>query len=182
MRSAFPVLAALMLFPAAAALTACSDATGVENFLRGDSIVLASVNGPSTRATAVDILNGVILSFPERPAYAGTYDFQVRQHGSTFWFAPNPGESGLRGTGLQETTRTYDNPGNAPRRVDQYGRDSIAVAVGKSYFVQTRVVPATCSTTSKYALVNVLAVNADSGTVTFRMVSNQNCDDERLEP
>ena len=181
MRSAFPVLAALLLLPAASALTACTDTTGVENFLRGDSIVLASVNGPSTRATAVDVLSGVILSFPERPAYAGAYDFQVRQHGATFWFAPNPGDSGLRGTGLLETTRTYEHPGNAPRPVDEYRRDSIAVAVGKSYFVQTRVVPSTCSTTSKYALINVLAVSADSGTVTFRMVSNQQCDDERLE-
>ncbi|HET7464584.1 MAG TPA: hypothetical protein VFJ82_25305 [Longimicrobium sp.] len=182
MRSTIPVLAALVLLPAAAALTACSDATGVENFLRGDSIDLAAVNGPSKRATAVDILNGVILSFPERPAYAGAYDFQVRQHGSTLWFVPNRGESGLRGTGLLETTRTYEKPGSAPRPVDEYERDSIAVAAGKNYFVQTRVVPSTCSTTSKYALINILAVNADSGKVTFRMVSNQNCDDERLEP
>lgn len=181
MRSTFPVLAALLLLPAAASLTACDDATGVGNFLRGDSIDLAAVNGPSTRATAVDVLNGVLPSFPERPAYAGAYDFQVRQHGSTLWFVPNRGESGLRGTGLAETTRSYDNPGNAPRRVDAYGRDSVAVVAGKSYFLQTRVVPAICSTTSKYALINILAVRPDSGTVTFRMVSNQNCDDERLE-
>ena len=181
MRFAFPALAALVLLPAAAALTACSDSTGVETFLKVDSVQVGAVNGVSSKASGFDVLSGAILTFPERPVFAAAYDLQVRQQGSDFYFYLNPGSGGLRGTGLRKTTRTIDNPGSAPRTVADYERVATKIAAGETYYVQSRVVTAFCSTTSKYAIVNVAAVNADSGFVTLKVISNQQCDDDRLE-
>ncbi len=177
MRSVYPALAALLLLPAAAALGACGDTFGVDALIRTDSLVLASANGPSSRASALDIASNAILTRPELPAQAGAFDLQVRQNGAVFSLVPSPPAGSLRGAGLQLTTRSIDTPGKAPREVDQYTRTAVPVAVGQTYFVQTRPV---CGTASKYAILRVLAVQPDSGTLTLRVVSNQTCDDERL--
>ncbi|HYH80235.1 MAG TPA: hypothetical protein VEX86_10570 [Longimicrobium sp.] len=178
MRSVYPALAALLLLPAAAALSACGDSFGVETVLRSDSLVLASANGPSTLPSALDIANGVLSTRPELPAQAGLFDLQVRQSGNVFTLVPSPATGSLRGAGLQLTTRDIANPGNAPREVDTYTRTAQTIAVGQTYFVQTRPV---CGTASKYGMLKVLALKADSGLVTLKVVSNQGCDDERLE-
>jgi hypothetical protein len=177
LRSVYPALAALLLLPAAAALGACGDTFGVNALIRSDSLVLAAANGPSSRASALDIASNATLTFPELPAQAGAFDLQVRQNGAVFSLIPSPSTGSLRGAGLQLTTRDIASPGKAPREVNQYSRVATPVAVGQTYFVQTRPV---CGTASKYAILKVLAVQPDSGLVTVRVVSNQTCDDERL--
>jgi hypothetical protein len=178
LRSAYPVLAALVLLPAAAALGACGDTFGVETLIRSDTLVLASANGPSGLASALDIASNATPTRPELPAQAGAFDLQVRQTGSTFSLVPSPPSGQLRGAGLQLTTRDIANPGKAPREVDQYTRAAVPVSVGQTYFVQTRPV---CGTASKYAILKVLSVQPDSGLLRLNVVSNQTCDDERLE-
>lgn len=180
MRLGHIALFALAVLPAAASLTACGDSFGgLEPLIRTDSFALASPSGPNGGPTAVDIADNVRLSSPELPAQANAYDLQVRQSGSTFTLVPSPGNGNLRGAGLQKTTRTLDAPGKAPREVAGYLRDTaVVIAAGETYFVQTRPV---CSTLSKYAILRVLAVRPDSGIVRLKMISNQQCDDERLE-
>ncbi len=181
MRLVFPALAALVLLPAAASLAACGDPFGgVEALVRADSIVLASANSASPLPSAVDIADNVRLTHPELPTDAGAFDLQVRQSGSTFTLVPSPGNGQLRGAGLQRTTRDIADPGNAPREVAGYTREAVQIAAGETYFVQTR--PACNISSSKYAILKVLALDPAAGTVTIRMVSNQMCDDERLEP
>lgn len=179
MRFATPALAAIVLLPVAAALGACGDPFGgIDPLIRADSLVLASATSPSTLASAVDVADNVRLAFPERPAEAGAFDLQVRQSGSVFTLVPSPPTGSLRGAGLQKTTRTLESPGDAPREVEGYTRTAVQIAVGETYFVQTRPV---CSTTSKYGILKVVALKPDSGLVTLKLVSNQTCDDERLE-
>ncbi|HEU4557033.1 MAG TPA: hypothetical protein VFS20_04260 [Longimicrobium sp.] len=184
MRSLYSTLAALALIPAATLLGACDDPFGgVDPVLRADSIVLSSANTTaSTRPSAIDIANNVRLTRPERPTEAGLFDLQVRQSGSVFSLVPSPPGGTLRGAGLQRTTgSTLENPGEAPREVEGYERDAQPVAVGDRWFVQTRAGAGGCGTTSKYALLQVVAADPATGLITLKIISNQSCDDERLE-
>jgi hypothetical protein len=181
-RAVFPAVAALVLLPLAAGLTACDDPfASAGNFIRLDSLTLASANGPSPRPTAVDIAVQNTLSFPELPADAGTWDIQVRQTGPTFFLVPNPGNGNFRGAGLQRTTRTLDAPGDAPRQSASYTRTELSAAPGDAFFVQSRQQNPECGTLPKYGLLKVLSVSADSGLMRIALLSNQTCNDERLE-
>ena len=182
MRAVFPKVAALVLLPLAAGLAACDDPfASAGNFIRLDSLTLASVNGPSLRATAVDIAVQNTPSFPELPADAGTWDLQVRQSGSSFFLVPNPGNGSFRGAGLQKTTRTLDNPGDAPRKADSYTRTEVAVAAGELFYVQSRQQNPECGTLPKYGILKVISTVADSGLMHIAVISNQSCNDERLK-
>jgi len=183
-RAVFPAVAALVVLPLAAALTACGDpfGSGLE-FIRLDSMTLASLGGPSEiGATAVDVSVNNSPSFPELPSQAGNWDLQVRQTGATFYLVPNPGDGSFRGAGLLKTSHTIANPGDAPRESDSYTRTAVAVAPGDAFYVQTRQANPQCQVTPKYGLVQVVSVSADSGTARLAVLSNQACNDERLKP
>jgi hypothetical protein len=181
-RAVFPAVAALVLLPLAAGLTACSDPSGSNSvFLRLDSLTLASVNGPSTRPSAVDVAFSNAATYPERPTGAGNWDVQVRQTGSTFYLVPNPGNGGFRGAGLQKTARTLENPGNAPRESDSYTRTAVAVAAGDVFFVQARQQTPNCGTLPIFGILKVVSTVADSGVAHIAVLSNQSCGDERLK-
>ena len=182
MRAVFPKLAALVLLPLAAGLTACSDPfASAGNFIRLDSLTLASVSGPSPGPTALDIAVQNSLAFPELPTNAGTWDVQVRQTGSTFFLVPNPGNGSFRGAGLQKSTRTLDNPGDAPLKSDSYTRTEVQVAAGELYYVQSRQQNPECGSLPKYGLLKVISTVADSGLMHIAVISNQSCNDERLK-
>lgn len=183
MRAVFPAVAALVLLPLAAGLTACGDPFGADQQLvRLDSLTLASVNGPSTLATAVDVAVNNAPTFPERPAQAGSWDLQVRQSGGSFFLVPNPGNGGFRGAGVQKTSRTLESPGDAPRQSSTYTRTEVAVVAGDVFYVQSRQQNASCGTFPKYGILKVISTVADSGIARVAVRSNQSCDDERLNP
>ena len=48
--------------------------------------------------------------------------------------------------------------------------------------MQSRQRHNSCSTLAKFGILKVLSIRADSGVVHLAVTSNQNCDDERLEP
>ena len=183
MRAVFPKLAALVLLPLAAGLAACDDPfASAGNFIRLDSLTLASVNGPlASRATAIDIAVQNTPAFPELPVQAGGWDVQVRQSGASFFLVPNPGNGSFRGAGLQKSTRTLDNPGDAPKKSDSYTRTEVAVAAGELYYVQSRQQNPECGTLPKYGLLKVISTVADSGLMRIAVISNQSCNDERLK-
>ena len=182
MRAVYSALAALALLPLAAALTACDDPlSNALNFIRLDSLTLAAANGPSPLASAVDVAVQNRPSFPELPSQAGLWDLQVRQEGSTFYLVPNPGNGSFRGTGVQKTSRTLENPGEASRKASDYTRTQVAVAAGDLYYVQSRQQNPECGSVPKYGLVKVISTVADSGIVHLAVLSNQSCNDERLK-
>ncbi|HEX9938737.1 MAG TPA: hypothetical protein VGB15_16480 [Longimicrobium sp.] len=181
MRSVYSALAALVLIPAATLLGACDDPfAGIEPQIRADSLVLSAANSNGPNPSALDIFNNARPARPELPAQAGSFDLQVRLTGSVFSLIPSPATGNLRGAGLQKTTRSIDDPGEAPREVADYTREAMNVAVGETFFVQTRP-GGGCGTTSKYAILKVLAADPATGNLTVRVISNQACDDERLE-
>lgn len=182
MRAVFPVVAALALLPLGAALSACGDPLGSAQFIRLDSMALAAANGPSTLPTAVDIVINNAPSFPELPSEAGNWDLQVRMQGTTFYLVPNPGNGTYRGAGLQKTTRTLENPGDAPIKSSTYTRTQVAVAPGDVFYVQSRQFNNICGTLPKYGILKVISTQADSGVAHIAVLSNQSCADERLKP
>ncbi|MFL5381370.1 MAG: hypothetical protein ACJ8GN_02465 [Longimicrobiaceae bacterium] len=182
MRAVYSILAALALLPVAAGLTACDDPLGNGlNFIRLDSLTLAAVNGPSPLASAVDVAVQNRPSFPELPSQAGLWDLQVRQSGATFSLLPNPGNGSFRGAGVQKTSRTLENPGEAPREASAYTRTQVAVSAGDVYYVQSRQQNPECGTVPKYGMLKVVSTVADSGVVHVLVLSNQSCNDERLK-
>jgi hypothetical protein len=182
-RAVFGAVAALVVLPLAAGLTACGDPFGsAVNTVRLDSLTLASVNGPSAFATAVDLAVNNAPTFPERPSQAGSWDLQVRQSGTTFYLFPNPGNGSFRGAGVQKTTHTIEDPGDAPRNSDSYTRTEVAVAAGDAFYVQSRQQNPQCGTVAKFGLLKVISTVADSGVVHVAVLSNQSCNDERLKP
>ena len=180
MRAVFPAVAALALLPLGALLSACGDPFGSTQLIRVDSLTLAAVNGPSTLPTAVDIVINNAPSFPELPSEAGSWDLQVRQTGSTFFLVPNPGNGTYRGAGLQKTTRTIENPGEAPIHSASYTRTAVSVIPGDVYYVQSRQNNSICGTLPKYGILKVVSTVADSGIAHLVVLSNQSCNDERL--
>ena len=182
MRAVFPAVAALVLLPLAAALTACGDPLGSTQLIRVDSLTLAAANGPSTLPTALDVAFNNSPTFPELPSEAGAWDVQVRQQGTAFILVPNPGNGSYRGAGLQKTSRTLENPGDAPIKSSSYTRTAVAVSAGDVYYVQTRQQNPECGLLPKFAILEVVSVVADSGLAHLALVSNQACNDERLKP
>jgi len=182
-RAVFGAVAALAVLPLVATLTACGDpfGSGLE-LVRLDSLTLASVNGPSAFATAVDLAVGNSPAFPERPSQAGSWDLQVRQDGATFFLVPNPGNGSFRGAGVQKTTHTLEDPGDAPRASDTYTRTQVAVAAGDVFYVQSRQQNPQCGTVPKFGMLKVISTAADSGVAHIAVLSNQACNDERLHP
>jgi hypothetical protein len=183
-RAVYPVALTLLLLPALAVLGACGDPFGAnQNLILLDSVKLAAVNVSSTGPTAIDLVLANAPSHPEQPNEAGQWDLQVRMSGSTFQLVPNPGSGVYRGAGLVKTTRTLEDPGNAPRASDAYTRTALTVAAGDRFYVQSRQyqpVAGGCGTVPKYGILSVVSVVPDSGVVHLAVKSNQACDDERL--
>jgi len=182
LRAVLSAFGALIAITAAGALAACGDPFGgLDANLRTDSVTLASVTSPIDIPTAIDIVSQNATAEPELPTEAGDWDFQVRPGtGGGFVLHPNPGIAPYRSAGLQLTTRSFDDPGAAPRSSDAYTRTDVAVTPGQTYYLQSRQRNTICGTTPKYGILKVLSVSADSGIVHLAVKSNQNCDDERL--
>jgi hypothetical protein len=175
-------VAALALLPLGAALSACGDPLGSAQFIQLDSLTLAAANGPSQLPTAVDIVINNAPSFPELPSEAGNWDVQVRMQGTTFYLVPNPGNGSFRGAGLQKTSRTLENPGDAPIKSASYTRTQVAVAPGDVFYLQSRQANSVCGTLPKYGMLKVISTQVDSGVAHLVVLSNQSCADERLKP
>ncbi|HSU13413.1 hypothetical protein [Longimicrobium sp.] len=182
MRAVFPAFGALIAIAAAGALAACGDPFGgLDVALRTDSVTLAAVSSPFDLPTALDLVTNNAPAQPELPTEAGDWDFQVRTSGAGFVLHPNPGIAPYRAAGLALTTRDFDDPGPAPRSSDAYTRTDVAITAGQTYFVQSRQRNNICGTLTKFGILKVLSVRADSGIVHLVVKSNQNCDDERLD-
>jgi hypothetical protein len=177
------VVGALALLPLAAALTACGDPFGTDqSLLRTDSLALAAVNGPLVGfASAVDVTANDAPTQPELPGEAGSWDVQVRLQSGAFVLVPNQGNGTYRGAGLAKTTRTPDDPGNAPRESSAYTRTAVQVAAGDAFYVESRQLNATCGSVPKFGLIMVKSLAADSGVAHLVVRSNQACNDERLQ-
>lgn len=180
MRAVF--ISLLVALPAAAALAACGDTSGLgaPALLTTDSARLSTPTSSVTnRPTAIDLTNSNAPASPELPGQAGSWDIQLRQSGATMQLAPRPTLSTQRGAGLKLTTNEVENAGRAPRGYSAYLHEAVNIAAGERYYVRSRETSSFACV--KYAIVKVLEVHPDSGTATLRIRSNQNCDDERLE-
>jgi len=175
------LLLAFVLVPSAMVLSACEDPFNLgDPVLRTDSLRLAAPTSAVNIPTAVDINNGNALRRPEQPSEASAWDFQLRQNGATFSLVPFSSLGRLRGAGIRSADAVFETAEEAPRGSGEYTRDPFAIAPGQTYFVQTR--EAQNSFCVKYGILKVLSVSADSGTARLVVRSNQNCDDERLQP
>jgi hypothetical protein len=177
----FLLLFAFVLIPSAVVLSGCEDPFNLgDPVLALDSLRLAAPTSQVNIPTAVDINNGNALRRPEQPSESSAWDFQLRQNGSSFSLVPFGTLGRLRGAGIRPADAPFETAEEAPRGRSEYTRGSFAITPGQSYYVQTR--EAQNSFCVKYGILKVLSVSADSGTARLAIRSNQNCDDERLQP
>lgn len=177
----FLLLFSFVLVPAAVLLSGCEDPFNLgDPALDPDSIRLAAPTSAVNIPTALDVNNGNALRRPEQPSEATAWDLQLRQTGSTFAFQPIGSLGRLRGAGIRLADEPFETADEAPRDRGGYTRTQFPVTPGQSYYVQSREAQNTFCV--KYAILKVISVSADSGTARLAVRSNQNCDDERLQP
>ena len=171
--------AALLLIAAAPFMGGCDDPFGLgEVILVQDTIILTAPTVPGNTASAVDLAEGVSPRRPELPAEAQQWDLQIRQEGTAFSLVPFPQLSSLRGAGLRLSDRAFEDVDEAPRGSASYTRAETAITPGQTFFVQSR--QSQSLRCSKFSVLKVLSVSADSGLAHIAVRSNQSCDDERL--
>jgi hypothetical protein len=177
----FLLLFAFVLIPSAVVLSGCEDPFNLgDPVLALDSLRLAAPTSQVNIPTAVDVNNGNALRRPELPSESSAWDFQLRQNGSSFSLVPFGTLGRLRGAGIRPADAPFETAEEAPRGRGEYTRTGVPIAPGQSFYVQTR--EAQNSLCVKYGILKVLSVSADSGTARLAVRSNQNCDDERLQP
>ncbi len=180
MRRFLLILAAALSAPAVAA---CDDPTSFlrEPTLRSDSaLVLRAPTAPGADAPSAFDGAGPSVVSPERPQFAGQYDFALRQSGSTFHFVPleTPTRTGRPGILLSATP--YEKIEEASRRRSDYSDSTVVLVPGASYTYRTRQYQSAVGPCFNYGKLKVLALDPAQGTASVQALVNLNCDDERL--
>lgn len=174
-------LLAFLAVPAALVLGACEDPfSGLgDPLLVQDSLVLSAPTSAVEAPTALDIANANALRRPELPGEAGNWDFQLRQEGNVFSLLPIEQNGRFRGAGIRDANTDFDGVEQAPRDRSGYTRTSFPIAVGETYYLQSRETQNFLCI--KFGVLKVLSVNPAAGTARVVVRSNQQCDDERLD-
>ncbi len=177
------LLAALPL----SGLAACDDPTSylTDPNLREDTLlVLRAPGAPGGDApTAPSALDGTVPTeiSPELPQFAGQWDFALRQSGSTFRFVAIQTGSSVSRPGLAPSSTDYAAIDEASRRRSVYTDTAVVLTAGASYTFRTRQYPARGRTCVSYGKMRVDALDPARGQANLRVLTNINCDDERLE-
>ncbi|HEX2188477.1 MAG TPA: hypothetical protein VHG51_06235 [Longimicrobiaceae bacterium] len=184
------VLALPLLAPAALALAACDDATGI-----GQAVVLTdtiTIGAPSVAAdtvpSALDVVSLDQFSigggvFPERPAQADQWDVALRLQGGTFSLVP-PGAVGLEGrrAGITAPIQgvTFEGLDEAPPSSRFNTTTGVPLAVGNVHVVRSRQYSLGGGVCWQYAKVQPVALDAAAGTATLAVATSARCADTRL--
>lgn len=179
------VLVSVAAFGLAASLAACNNDPYGLNQVTLATDTAAKIAAPTADSaslgSAIDITNSNIARFPERSSDAQSWDFALRQSGSTFYFRPYPGSVSQIGAGLiGPTSDVYASADMAPSRT-QYGDTAVVVQPGKTYYVRSRQFGELGVVCVRYAKLTPIAVSPVAGTVTLSVTSNVGCNDRRLK-
>ncbi len=172
-------LGALVL---ALAATACDDPFDA---------FLGDVPLTPTEVTLYDYVTGrledppafdIVLAVPARIDQTLNWDFlfQIRE-GAAELVPFSAVADSVTDSGLQVTAERFDAVLEAPE--DGYTLNApLAVQPGDVLIARSRVDPNNFLACSRYAKLQVLAIDSDAGTITFRHLVNPNCGDVVLEP
>lgn len=180
MRRFLLILAAALSAPAVAA---CDDPTSFlgEPLLRGDSALVVrapTAAGPDAPSAFNGAGPGVVS--PERPQFAGQYDFALRQSGSAFRFVAVETPTRTGRPGIVLSTTPFEDIDEASRRRSEYSDSSVVLVQGASYLYRTRQYQSPLGPCFNYGKLKILALDPAQGTASLQAVVNVNCDDERL--
>lgn len=181
--AAIPALAAMVL-----AFAACGDdGLGLGPVqLSTDTVTLAAPTSASGMGTAVDLLSGNAVRFPERLSDAGEWDLALRQSGAAFSLLPFRTLTG--GTTVQAAAFRSDDPITriefAPTGQSRYTLTTLfPIAEGQVYVARSRLGQGPFNTPCiRYSKFQVLDLDAAAGTAKFEFITNLDCNDDRLTP
>jgi hypothetical protein len=165
-------------------LTACGN---------GTEPVLIPIPDESREATLVDVSEGsisdpsafdVITGQSVRTDQFSGWDwvFQIAENGGTLWWPRSSIIDEDEDSGLQQMFIDFDALLEAPE-TGYVQHDSVPVAVGDVFAARSRRDPAFGSIRCRhFAKVEILDINTDEGTVSFRHLVNPNCEKRKLVP
>ena len=108
--------------------------------------------------------------------------FQVAEGGSTVLWPRGAVTGEDLDAGLKASTLTFDGLREAPE-AGYTNLESVPVAVGDVFAVQSRRDPAYGSARCRrFAKLEVLEIDVDEGTISFRHLVNPNCEKRKLVP
>lgn len=164
-----------------AGTAACEDTSFFsEPQLRADTLLLRAPSAEG--ADAPSALNASVPSVvsPERPQFAGGWDYALRQNGSTFTLLPITTRTRSMRPGLQRSTQAFDRIDEAPRNRASYADSAVVLAQGGAYTFRTRQYRTDFGECFNYGKLQVLNLDPAAGTARLFVLVNGNCDDERL--
>jgi hypothetical protein len=176
----------LSLLAAAALSAACGDSQDLPDAI--DANVVDTVSLGSLTGTPISVPSG--YSLPEgrtvRTDQTSAFDFAFNlEPGGRPVLLPlaalglTPGISA--DPGLQKTELGFDEISEAA--LNDYVTDSvIAVTVGERYYVRSRAVCTALGGVPQYGKLEVLAIDPDARSLTFRILNNNNCGYRSLLP
>ena len=178
-----PTVRTAIVLAAAVVIWACGDSNlptaTVENFV--DTVQLGALTGTPLNTPSA-------FSIPDRQAVrtdrSSTFDFAFDIVGTEAEFLPLKylGVSSGSGVnpGLQYTTTPFDSIRTAVK--NDYITDSVVVVKpGDVLYARSRLV-CTSLSVPQYGKLEILAVDAEARTVTFRFLVNNNCGYAGLRP
>lgn len=173
---------------------ACSDSTGFDYqpALVGDTVeVMAPTQASGEQPTALDITSdgaGSIWGgrFPHLSRDAEAWDFAVRIQGGEIVLVPGPA-IGLTQSSAALTEalegETFDSVREAPGQGQFVTDAGVPMRVGNVHVARSRQVPfGFLQACVMYAKLEPLTVDVSAGQLRLNVVTNQNCQDLRLEP
>jgi len=176
---------ALLCAAVAVALAACGSSTGVDTIANPDEPTEATLfnfrDGNVRNASAFDIL----ASSPVRLDSSTRWDFVfIMQSDGTALLRPRATiiEVDRSDAGLLEVIVTFDEIQSAP--ITGYNRmRAVPIEVGDVLVMQSQrdaiLEPTRCR---RYGKMEILAIDAAAGTVTFKHLINPNCENRNLVP
>ena len=164
-----------------AGTAACEDNSFFsEPQLRSDTLQLRAPTAAEADApSALDASVPRVVS-PERPQFAGAWDYALRQNGSTFSLIPVTTRSRSTRPGLQLSTQAFDRIDDASRNRASYSDSAVVLVQGGAYTFRTRQYTGQFGECFNYGKLQVLNLDPAAGTARLNVVVNANCDDERL--
>jgi hypothetical protein len=179
------VRSALLTAAAAFAAGCNSDSPSIITWTgAADTTAIYSASRPefAGRISGFDFTSGFRVAI-DAPGTAGNFDIALIDQGSSLALVPNGVlESKTNGAGLYAATDVFENLVEAPKDTLVYKRTgTFPLPTGQIYVIRSR--DASCSGVGGgfyYSKLQVLDVNVQRGTATFRWVRNPFCDDRAL--
>lgn len=168
----------------AALLVGCNDLNQLPDASQANAVDTVTIGALTGTPLSVPSAYSVAEQRTVRTDQSAAFDFAYDVAGGAPLFYP-PGALGLGGSGIQAGLLSSDAAFDAIARAPQNGYVTgvpVTAEVGAVYALRSRLVCSGLGGVPMYGKLEVLEVDAEARTVTFQVLTNNNCGYRSLEP